>query len=245
MAGYRVTAITAQADDPWGGSLAAKLWLWQARAAEKLVGGTTMRSSQRLIAASMLFLLTACASSSVQRIGPKSYAPLPNNVEVAVYTAESQVGRPFEVVGTINYTDPGKFQILSVSDAYPQLKQKAREIGANGLIIDNSSEIISGAISRGIAVDARAIYIAEFGSVTIRPIQPTTITPIAPAPMPPPLPPKPAAAQTAPSPDQSKDPLQGGKDPAQVLRDLQKLHKEGILSDREYEAKKAEVLRRM
>lgn len=191
-----------------------------------------MRILQRLAAASALLLIAACATSSVQRIGTTSYAPLPPTADVAVFTAEGQVGHPFEVVAAIAYMDPGKFEMLSVGDTYEPLRQKAREVGANGIIIDNSSPVISGFVSRGISVDARAIHIAAFSSGMA-----------------------PQAPQAAPAPpEQAKDAPQGPtkeasqgqtKDASQVLRELQKLHKEGVINDREYEAKKAEVLRRM
>jgi hypothetical protein len=108
----------------------------------------------------------------------------------------------------------GSWQVpdIDLSNSYEPLKTKAREVGANGVIIDNSSQVISGIISRGISVDARAIRLAT--------------------------PPVAAGASAA---------TQGGasKDDAEALRQLQKLHQDGVITDREYEQKKAEILRRM
>jgi hypothetical protein len=77
-----------------------------------------------------------------------------------VFTAESQVGQPFELAANISYIDPGKYAIKSLSDSFEPLKVKAREVGANGVIIDDSSQVISGIISRGISVAARAIWLS-------------------------------------------------------------------------------------
>jgi hypothetical protein len=84
--------------------------------------------------------------------------------------------------------------------------QLAREVGANGVIIDGSETIISGIISRGVSVKARAIHMAA-----------------------------PVAQVPAGSADAN----------AGALRQLQKLHDDHVITDREYEQKKAEILRRM
>jgi hypothetical protein len=103
------------------------------------------------------FFLSACASSSVEKIGTSSYAPLAPNAEVVVFTAESQIKQPFDVVGIISYDNPGKFQILTLGDAIDGLKEKARSVGANAIIIDKSHPVKSGIISTGIYAEARAI----------------------------------------------------------------------------------------
>jgi len=104
-----------------------------------------------------VFFLAACASSSVERIGTAWYSPQPPNAEVFVFTDASQVKVPYEVVGIISYDNPGKYQVLSLGDAIEPLKTKAREIGANGIIIDKSQPVKSGLISTGIYAEARAI----------------------------------------------------------------------------------------
>jgi hypothetical protein len=101
--------------------------------------------------------LAACASTSVQKIGTSSYAPLDPNAEVVVFTAADQVKQPFEVVGVISHNDPGKYHVRTLADALPELQAKAREVGANAIIIDKSEPVKSGIISTGIYVEARAI----------------------------------------------------------------------------------------
>jgi hypothetical protein len=93
----------------------------------------------------------------VEKIGTSSYAPLAPDAEVAVFTDESQIKQPFDVVGIISYDKPGKYRILSLGNAIEPLKEKARSVGANGIIIDKSNPIKSGIISTGIYVEARAI----------------------------------------------------------------------------------------
>ena len=116
-----------------------------------------MRLVGVVIAVSAPFLLFACASSTVSKVGTSSYAPLSTASDVAIFTDESQVKQPFEVVANISYADPGKYANLTLTNAFEPLKAKAREVGANGVIIDRSETIVSGIISRGISVDARAI----------------------------------------------------------------------------------------
>jgi hypothetical protein len=150
-------------------------------------------------------VLVACAT--VEKVGTSSYAPLSSTTDVALFTAESQVEQPFEVVANISYNDPGKFQILSLKDIFEPLKAKAREIGANGVIIDSSETVISGIVSRGIAVKARAIRLPMSSPA--------------------------AVPQSSP------------KDAADALRELRRLRDEGVIDDRDYETKKAEILRRL
>jgi hypothetical protein len=105
----------------------------------------------------VISLLGACASESVQKIGAATYAPLPSTQDVLVFTAENQIKQPFEVVGIISYDNPGKYRILSLGNAIEPLKEKARQVGGNAIIIDKSQPIKSGIISTGIYVEARAI----------------------------------------------------------------------------------------
>lgn len=107
--------------------------------------------------AALLMSLAGCVSSSVERIGASSYSPQPPNAEVFVFTNINQVKESYEVVGIISYDNPGKYQILTLGDVIEPLKTKAREIGANGIIIDKSQPIKSGIISTGIWAEARAI----------------------------------------------------------------------------------------
>ena len=78
--------------------------------------------------------LAACAASSVQSVGTSTYAPLPANAEVVVYTAENEIKKPYDVVGIVSYNNPGKYQVLTLANAIEPLKAKAREIVANAIV---------------------------------------------------------------------------------------------------------------
>lgn len=108
-----------------------------------------------LLITTMLFLISAC--TSVHKIGQSSYPPLMKNEEVLVFTAENQIKDKYEVIGIISYNNPGKYQVLTLESAIEPLKKKAREVGANAIIIDKSQPVKSGIISTGIYVEARAI----------------------------------------------------------------------------------------
>jgi hypothetical protein len=121
-----------------------------------------MRATKRgalLISASLL--LGACTAGvgggAVRTVGPSAYAPLPPRVEVAVFTDADQIKEPYEVIGPISYTDPGKYEIVATGNAVEPLKARARALGGNGLIIDKSGPVKSGIVTTGIAVEARAI----------------------------------------------------------------------------------------
>ena len=118
--------------------------------------GDGMRRGAVLI--SVGWLLGACASHEpVRTVGPSTYAALPPKVEVVVFTAADQVKEPYEVIGPISYTDPGKYEMEAVSNATEPLKARARAIGGNGLIIDSTEPVKTGIVTIGIAVTARAI----------------------------------------------------------------------------------------
>jgi len=104
-------------------------------------------------------ILFGCVSTSVTRIGNYNYAPLQEDEEVIVYTKETLAGIKHETIGIINYERAGKYTILTLEDAMPELKKMARSIGANGLIIDESYPVKSGIISTGIHVKALAIKV--------------------------------------------------------------------------------------
>jgi hypothetical protein len=64
-----------------------------------------------------------------------------------------------KVIGIISYSNPGKYQILSLVNVIPDIQDRARKAGANGIIIDETHVIKSGIISTGIGVTGRAILV--------------------------------------------------------------------------------------
>jgi hypothetical protein len=103
--------------------------------------------------------VSACWSTSVTKIGTGTYAPLAEGKGVTIYTAESDVKQPFAVVGIISYEGPGKNDKLDFGAATEPLKEKARALGANGIIIDKFGPLRSGLTSTRISVRARAIHL--------------------------------------------------------------------------------------
>jgi hypothetical protein len=127
-----------------------------------------MESGNKIKNASLLslciftvLLFVGCASSSVNRIGSETFAPLPETSPVLIFSNETEINKPYATIGIISYTNPGKYQISTIGDAIPDLQTKARSIGANGVIIDQAIPIKSGVISTGISLKARAILIFE------------------------------------------------------------------------------------
>ena len=74
---------------------------------------------------------------------------------------ESDVPRPYRVLGAVSAMDLGKFQMLSVQSSFPALKEKALSLGGNAVIIDSYQPVKSGILSTGYSVYGRAI---RFGS---------------------------------------------------------------------------------
>jgi hypothetical protein len=82
--------------------------------------------------------------------------------DVMVFRNEQAVTQPFEVVSVISFNNVGKdkvFTVFTLNDAIPKLKEQARAVGANAIIIDESTPLKSGLVSRGISVKARAVLI--------------------------------------------------------------------------------------
>lgn len=115
----------------------------------------------RILLLIISLITISCASSSVTRVGSETFAPLPETTHISVFSKETEIKKPFKTIGIVSYTNPGKYQILTLEDAIPELKNKARASGANAIIIDETAPVKSGIISTGISVKARAILVSE------------------------------------------------------------------------------------
>lgn len=60
----------------------------------------SLRIRFRSLLAIVCVLLPACASNTVQKIGTSSYAALAETADVIVFTSESQIKQPYEVVAS-------------------------------------------------------------------------------------------------------------------------------------------------
>src|ERR1041385_8337220 len=102
-------------------------------------GSPGWRKSVRKIFCALVVITavaSGCASTGVTLVGDHHYSSLPSSYAVLVFTHDSDVKQPFETVAIISYTNPGKYQILTLDDAMPEMKEKARGVGANAMIID-------------------------------------------------------------------------------------------------------------
>ena len=111
---------------------------------------------ERLALLLCLCLITAACASTDRAYG-RPYPPLPPAATISVFGAESEINEPFAVVGEIYYDNRNPFQVLGRDDAVAPLKQEARAIGANGLILGLAEPVESGIIWRGIYAEALAI----------------------------------------------------------------------------------------
>ena len=110
----------------------------------------------------LVLFSSGCATVSVQRVGTTNKSSFTQSSQkILLYTNDNQIKKEYEVLGIISYNNPGKWQVLTLSDAIEPLKNKARQLNANAIIIDRSDPIKSGIISTGIYVEARAIYVSE------------------------------------------------------------------------------------
>jgi hypothetical protein len=104
-------------------------------------------------------LLAACASGGITPVGAHTYPPLATDAAVQVFPTEKEAPGGFEVIGLIDYVNPGKYQVLSLKDVLPAVLDKARSVGANGVIIDGTDVVKSGIVSSGLHVRARAVRV--------------------------------------------------------------------------------------
>ncbi len=109
--------------------------------------------------AGLLFglLLAACADPTIRPIGNAEHEPLPPEAEVRVFPTESDVQQPFSVVALIRTTRKEKGRTPVLEDVIPELQEKARSVGADGIIIDSTGPVRGGILTTGITVAARAI----------------------------------------------------------------------------------------
>src|SRR5437867_8229266 len=108
-----------------------------------------MKQWIKYLALLALVALTGCVSASVMPSGSKKFPPLPETTPVNIYYSENEVHTPFEVVGIISYTNPGKYQILSLGDVAEDLRRQARKAGGNGIVVQQTRTVKSGIFSTG------------------------------------------------------------------------------------------------
>jgi len=112
---------------------------------------------QAVIVALSLSLVFGCAKTKTVPAGGSPESLPWTSGEVTFFSNDEEVHKPFKVVGSIYYMDPGEYKRLKFIDVVPILKEKAKVLGANGIIIDIRETVVSGWYERGIEVSGRAI----------------------------------------------------------------------------------------
>lgn len=107
-----------------------------------------------------LLLLAACADPTIHPVGSAHYEALPPGSIVRVFRAESDVHQPFTVVAVIRTTRKERGRTPELDDVIPEIQEKARSVGADGVILDATEPVRSGILTMGISVSARAIRLA-------------------------------------------------------------------------------------
>jgi len=103
----------------------------------------------------------SCVTASVTPTGAKRFAPLPEGSHVLVFAREAEITRPYITVGLINYRHGGGSLVTpTIEDAMDVLKAKAREVGANAILIDQALPTTIG-LRSGLSITARAIRITD------------------------------------------------------------------------------------
>ena len=88
------------------------------------------------------------------------YPPLAASAPVAIYSTAADIHGRHEIIGSIKVIDWGKWQVLRMDDSLPRLKERARSMGADAIIIDDYHQGASGIFSRGYSVEARAVRLS-------------------------------------------------------------------------------------
>ena len=115
---------------------------------------------RKQILVGILLFVSGCATQPPTLYGDHRYPALSADTPVAVYMKESDIHGQYEGIGAFGAMDLGKWQVLTMEDALPTLKEKARSIGANAIIIDEYQAVKSGIISTGYSVRARGVRLS-------------------------------------------------------------------------------------
>ena len=110
-----------------------------------------------------VYFLAGCSmSTSVTRVGSDTFPPLPQTAEVLVFSNEHEIQTSYIPLGIVHTSaTPGTVfsSPYTVDDVIDALKSKAREVGANDLIMDESHA--TGQLGKGLEVRARAVRLPE------------------------------------------------------------------------------------
>ena len=101
---------------------------------------TSARTS--LLAVLLLFILAACVSVNATRLGAGVIRPPVPPDHVAIYRTADQVGSPYEEVALLSGSEDYN---TTEEKMYQKMREKAGELGANGIILNSMTEPTTGA----------------------------------------------------------------------------------------------------
>ena len=102
-----------------------------------------MKKNTLVVLIISLAFITSCVSVNATKLGTESYRqPVPAE-EVAVYRTADQVPGKYEEIALLNAKGDSTWS--SESGMFKQMKKRAGQMGANGIILDAISEPSAGA----------------------------------------------------------------------------------------------------
>jgi hypothetical protein len=102
--------------------------------------------------------LVGCAANVVTPIGAPR-AALAADAPIVVYLAPSDVPPGAVVLGGLDYSDVAFAQRKDLDHAIGIFKERARELGANAIVVDSHETLRTGIFNRGIAARGRALWV--------------------------------------------------------------------------------------
>ncbi len=83
--------------------------------------------------------LVACVSTRVEYLGTERFSPRPEDWPIVLYDAEVDIKRPFVKVAHL-VGSTGGFYSVSWESLVEDMRQQAREVGADALILGGEAE---------------------------------------------------------------------------------------------------------
>lgn len=103
----------------------------------------TRRTPGTVLFSAALCILAACVTTTATRLGQGPVHPAISPDSVAIYLKAADVPGKYEEVALIN--SKGDAEFTNEQQMYKSMRKKAAEVGANGIILDATSEPGTGA----------------------------------------------------------------------------------------------------
>jgi uncharacterized caspase-like protein len=102
--------------------------------------------------------------TSAKPVGSAHFSPQAPDAQVAVFNSPEAVKQPFTELALLTHSDPCKALVsrtCTLSDAIGPLSAKAREVGADAIIIDRIQSVKTSLLTTGITVSGRAVRLGS------------------------------------------------------------------------------------